>query len=665
MKLRCLAVVVVAVSLLTTHALPAERAGAREVRGLLSVSSQPFPTPAGTVGIPMSGGDFEIAGEIPPGWKIGGGKIVTGEAPQGKACCYFNARGAGLLSPSNVAARPGDGYFLSWRLKSPVESTATVNFTSDEREPSFHPNPTPVPATGNQWRHVGFYFLMPVPCKTIQFHLAGSGKEDKPGQLIGVDDIQLRTATEAEMAAAYEAQRQQLPPRDVTPRPGDGQNLALSVAKWEGQTGIPGKPFLIWAIGSSWTRGQGDGYGLVHAIRQRFPNAPPIIYKRQVEPGMPWDFDYGWVKQFVAAEQPDLIFTYTLGTPEGLDALLTEIRRHTTADVIVPSIHFVEASTLTPDDMQTGIAPWDQVREVCRKHGAEFVDNRREQFEYLKRTGVNHLTLLGDKVHQNYLGRMLVWDNVSRHITKPDHFTYDPASRERRIAVAPPTQTATEQVSLTGDWTTVGGAVQAVKAVARLKVHFTGNRIVLLGRKSSGGGSVSVFIDGKPADQALVFYCNFIQPKPRGGKQSAVSPHAVDLGKNVIPQTWTITVTSNKGDYRVEGSVTGPDGEGNLDGQFWSKSGQIGIDPKLWRNGKFETKNHKVAYGNHTGDAFTFDVYRCALGKLSFRAEQPQSFFQPLVENLPNGEHTLELVTAGDGDIAIEGLYVHQPPEKD
>ena len=205
----------------------------------------------------------------------------------------------------------------------------------------------------------------------------------------------LRTATEAEMAAAYEAQRQQLPPRDIAPRAGDGENLALSVAKWEGRAGIPGKPFVIWAIGSSWTRAQGDGYGLIHAIRQRFPHAPPIIYKRHVEPGMPWDYAYGWVKQFVAAEQPDLIFTYTLGTPEGLDAMLTEIRRHTTADIIVPSIHFVQASTLTPDDVENGIADWDQVREVCRKHGAEFVDNRRELAEYLQRTGVKPTDLLG------------------------------------------------------------------------------------------------------------------------------------------------------------------------------------------------------------------------------------------------------------------------------
>ena len=64
-----------------------------------------------------------------------------------------------------------------------------------------------------------------------------------------------------------------LPAYDDSPRAGDGRNLALSVAKWEGH-GVPGRPFVIWAIGSSWTNFLGDGYPLIRAIRQRFPDAP-------------------------------------------------------------------------------------------------------------------------------------------------------------------------------------------------------------------------------------------------------------------------------------------------------------------------------------------------------------------------------------------------------
>jgi len=487
---------------------------------------------------------------------------------------------------------------------------------------------------------------------------------------MAVDDFQLRTASETEMSAAYEAERANLPPYDVTPRPDDGKNLALSVAKWEGRAGLPGKPFLIWAVGSSWTNFQGDGYPLIRAIRQRFPHAPPIVYKKHAGSGTPWDFAYGWIRQFVRAEQPDLILTYTNGSLEGLDALLTEIRRSTTADVIVPSLHFFERSTLTPQEIEIfeGV-PIEKIREICRKHGAEFVENRRELAEYLQRTGLEPAALVGDPVHQNQHGRIRIWDNICRHIAKPDSFNYEPATRERRIAVAPPSSTGTEQVTTTGPWTASDGMLHTAQKDARLKVAFTGNRIDLIGRKTPQGGTARVLIDGVPADQAPAFYTTFIQPKPtvwpralKGPGPGDVAPHAVELRAGVVPQTWTITMTSDTGDYRLEGSVTGPDGEGNVAQPFVSRSGQIAIDPKLWRHARTERKDSPVAYGNGTGDTFTFEVYRCATGTVSFRSEQPAPLCQPLVQNLTNGPHTLEIISTGDGEVSSEAFYVFQPP---
>jgi hypothetical protein len=656
------------------------------------MTSRPIATPAGTTAIAMPGGDFEAVGKKPAGWEIGGRIVAGPDAPQGKAYCRFNSPRGWIHTPGDIAARPGRPYLVSLWLRSAVETRAAFMFTSDERNPSFFPTPLVVPSTGNQWKQVGCYCWMPVPCRTIRFLLM-SGHDSSDKEPVCIDDVRMRTATEAEMAAAYQAERAQLPPRDVSPRPDDGRNLALSVAKWEGRAGIPGKPFVIWAIGSSWTHSQGDGYGLMWAIRQRFPHAPPIVYKRHAGSGTPWEFDLGWVRQFVAAEQPDLVFTYTPGSLEGLDALLAEIRRRTTAEIIIPTIHFnrnangwydrgplaadVTVSRQrfdtqappTPAEIAEGHARVEQVRAICRKHQAEFVENRRELAEYHVHSGVKPNDLVGDTVHQNLHGQMLVWESIGRHIAKPLRFSYAPESRERRIAVSPPTQTATEQVSLSGDWTMEYGLVRTSRAGARLKVRFTGNRIDVLGRKAAGGGSVKVFIDGRPAGQAPVFYTTFIDPDPKklpaGGKNGAgnTAPHAVDLGTHVVPQTWTITMTSDQGDYRLAGSVTGPDGEGNASRPFHSQSGQIGIDPKLWRGVRLSDKG-QVICGNRTGDKFTFDVYRCARGEVSFRAERAGPFSEALVENLPNGEHTLEIVAASEGEVCVEGLYVFQPPEK-
>ena len=102
---------------------------------------------------------------------------------------------------------------------------------------------------------------------------------------------------------------------------------------------------------------------------------------------------------------------------------------------------------------------------------------------------------------------------------------------------------------------------------------------------------------------------------------------------------------------------------------FTSRSGQIQIDPALWRNGRVERRDDKgqvteVLFGNRAGDEFTFDVYRCAAGEVSFRCAEAGRFTLPLVQNLPNACHTLELVASGNGEIAIEGLYVFEPPLK-
>ena len=49
---------------------------------------------------------------------------------------------------------------------------------------------------------------------------------------------------------------------------------------------------------------------------------------------------------------------------------------------------------------------------------------------------------------------------------------------------------------------------------------------------------------------------------------------------------------------------------------------------------------------------------------MSFRSVAAGRFTLPLVQNLPNACHTLELVASGHGEIAIEGLYAFEPPLK-
>ena len=243
-------------------------------------------------------------------------------------------------------------------------------------------------------------------------------------------------------------------------------------------------------------------------------------------------------------------------------------------------------------------------------------------------------------------------------------FNYQAESRERRLPVSPAAKTALESVELSPGWSIDGRIASTSRKDERITVRFTGNRIDLIGRKLNGGGSVKVFIDNIPADEAPVFFTTEIKVQPAKlpwrvveAGPNDVGPHGVGLGSNLIPQSWTITLTSDAGDYRLAGSVTGPDGEGNSMKDFTSRSGQIRIDPKLWR---FNAVGGAAV--NRSGDKYTFDVVRCASGTVHFSPAKDQLFYQSLVQNLPIGGHTMEIITQGDGEVAIDSFYVFQPP---
>jgi hypothetical protein len=411
----------------------------------------------------------------------------------------------------------------------------------------------------------------------------------------------------------------------------DGQHLALTMHKLE--HGIsPARPFLIWAIGSSYTNMLGNGEFWQEEIPKRFPNAPSIEYKKMVGNSCPWQYARGWLRHLVIPDQPDLIITYTLGDPADLEKLILEIRQHTTADIIVPSIHWRESDAAewgkSENSPQQNV---EQVREICRKYQVEFIESRRDWGAYLTANQLPISALLKDAVHQSDYGAKIINSNILAHFRHPDAFSYKPESRERRIP-AP------------------------VMHDGSMKLTFTGSRIDLISKKSAAGGSARVLIDGQPADQLDAFLMSYVLPDEKNHKEGKGSvprdqaPHAVTLGQKIIPQSWKIVMTSEEGDYELKGSITGPDGQGNAFKPFTSKSGQILIEPELWRR----------AERNGKGDLFTWDVRRAGVSEVSFKGEADEVFVTRLVQSLPNTEHTLELRVTGE--VSVDAFDVFQPP---
>ena len=399
----------------------------------------------------------------------------------------------------------------------------------------------------------------------------------------------------------------------------------------------PARSLLIWAIGSSYTNMLGDGEAWTTEIPKRFPKAPPIEYRKMVGNACPWLYLRGWARHLVIPDQPDLVLIYTIGNPGDLEKLIVELRSHTTADIIVPSIHWRERDQeLWGKSENAADQDVAAVREVCRKYNVEFVENRRDWGEYLK---ANHLpvsSLLKDAVHQSDYGAQIINANIMAHLRRPERFSYEPSSRERRI--------------------------QAPRdSAGSFKATFTGTRIDLIGRKTPNGGTFEILIDGRPAEQTNSFLMSYVQPDAKNSKERIgtsptvprdSSPHGITLGQDVVPQNWSIVMTSDKGDYELTGSRVGADGNGNAFRPFTSNSGQILIEPELWRR----------AERNRKADRFTFAVRRAVLTDVSFKGTGGDCFVVRLAQVLPNGQHTLEMVPVVAGEAQFEALEIHQPP---
>ncbi|HJN13524.1 MAG TPA: hypothetical protein QF564_32920 [Pirellulaceae bacterium] len=534
-------------------------------------------------------------------------------------------------------------------------------------------------ATPNQ---AGIYDRHDVTTICLNFQLP-PGAADITLLIDGMQTTTLPPLPERLRAAAVKADRgfwrwrAKYPERDLSPRPNDGRNLSLSIRKLT--HGIaPERPFLIWGIGPSYLNFLGDGTALACHLRQRFPDAPPIVYKKHVGSSVPWRYVLGWAKQLVVPEQPDLVLLYGIGLESDLEKIFRTLRRHTTADIIVASVHWKgdDVKNWGKDEDATNFGDIPEMRRICEKYGVEFVENRKEWAQYLRDQNMKVEVdpddgLLLDAVHQSKYGALVINENIVCHFAARDTYAYHPGSRERRLSVTRgESVSGKESATISGpSWTVREGVASTAASSNRIKVRFTGNRIDLIGVKSPGGGKARIMLDGLPAEEVSCFLagpivCGSNNARPKSGSVRDIGPHGIALREDLVPQTWTILVADDEGNYELTGSVTGADGKGHMLKPFVSNSGQIGIPPELWRHGAGCVPFLHPWDGtivNRTGDVYTFNVYRTCESVVDFHGKGGE-FRINLFQALPNQAHVLELITVGDGKVAVKLFDIYEPP---
>ncbi len=349
-------------------------------------------------------------------------------------------------------------------------------------------------------------------------------------------------------------------------------------------------------------------------LHRRFPSAMLTVENRAIG-GFAADRLKRTVVHDVFPSYPDLIILHDYGGEPDYEELIQTIRGNVASEVLVQSDH--EVWSPKPEEAKPRGEAWHDahvgwLRELATKYRMGFVDVRTPWQEYLGEKRLQAGELLSDGVHLNEKGNHLMASLVAPALV------YDPKLPEDKTLV------------------------QEVAARARMQV--IGNRIDV----TAGAESLQVLIDGKPASEhpELVAFSrpseNFAVDVPAVGR--------VD-GAHLVVEDWTATLTDISADvshwkFRVKGSVTGDDGEGESGKPFVSRSGRVRIDPKDWYVHEAFNISHK-----HPPEGF----------QVRWRAELrgadsvPVGTTVTVANGLANGSHAVELV--GDLNGATVAAY--------
>ncbi len=386
-------------------------------------------------------------------------------------------------------------------------------------------------------------------------------------------------------------------------------------------------------------------------LRTRFPNANLIIENRALG---------GFASQMLVktAEtdlypfQPDLLIFHVYGAHDKYEDIIRRVREQTCAEILQQNDHVTKPEHLSeetdPAKVPIQSGKWDAfmnhnwLPSLARKYSTELCDQRALWKQYLRDYDLEPKALLKDSVHLNAHGEFVMAEFVKTHLR------YDP-----KLGPSP----AEEWVKTLE----VGKDVQWVDG--KLRVEFEGNRVEAICKPGSAAPA-EVRIDGrKPSEIPGLYGFTRALAKP-GGKWPPIAP--ITSEKPLLVEDWTLEVSKDPAQeklytFTLDGSKTGPDGEGRSDMKFVSKSGHIAIAPDAW--------NVEFALGTLGGQKPLPEKFTV---RWSVERRFVDEFVSPgvkdpaiettvtLAQGLANTKHTLEII--GSAQTPIAALRIYQPP---
>ena len=426
---------------------------------------------------------------------------------------------------------------------------------------------------------------------------------------------------------------------------------------------------------------------LIQRLRERYPETTIIAENRAIGGWFVWRMQK-LLKHDILRSQPDLVlFSAYQGTAEVWERFLSELRSETTADIVIRTQHIDGHEA--PEQPREG-AETILLRRLARKYGVELVEARNEWLDYLKSSGLKNTDLLRDKVHLNRKGETLMALLYERHFTPALPVGQGWAERVRRFDVGRfLADNKTDEIVLEGaGWTHNDTRIaKSNTATDQLRLKFRGTRVDLVLPISHG--RATVLIDGKKPSEWNLFHGT--RPQPRIANNTAPNvPMTYHLGAKMQEETWVLTVIEGNADadekkanqqvrFRLVGSKTGFDGEGQNDRKFVSNSGRITILPTDWNTAMQPVKEGEPQLVMKPLPKLPQVVWHILPdgrdevphGPGWWRPQMDHYSGQPydyvtVADGLPSGIHELTVTPIPDPNVqrafTVVGVDVHLPP---
>ncbi len=264
---------------------------------------------------------------------------------------------------------------------------------------------------------------------------------------------------------------------------------------------------------------------------------------------------------------PDLLFFHVHGPLDKYEEIIRTTKQRTTADIVLWSSH-LEASQHLDVHCLGSDRRTKSIRAIAGHWNCLFIDLHRKWCDLLKKTNREPKALLKDGVHLNPEG----CEQYGRFVTEE-------LVRIPGAGGIPGVSGEITEIPLVSDSVTQ-------RADGGYDIRFTGNRLVaVFDGTGSMDGKGHVLLDGQPVG---TIPGTWMTTRPTAWPMWQPAIRHVDFKTAPVEEEWTLTCLEGSDPngkfvrFRVDGSVTGFDGEGWSTNDFTSVSGRVVIPADDW-----------------------------------------------------------------------------------